>query len=143
MSGYSIGNVADMLDLSVDTLRYYEKIGLLRDVSRTESGIRRYDDSHLATLRFIKRAQVMNFSLAEIGALLEFRKNPGRSRRDVRDLALAKLEEINSRLRSLNDLGKELSRLVDACPGHEGGCAIISGIERRKLDGHHGTRPLK
>ncbi len=81
MRGYRIGDVAETLGLSVDTLRYYERIGLLPDVSRTQSGIRRYDENDLATLRFIKRAQLMNFSLSDIGALLEFRKNPGRSKK--------------------------------------------------------------
>lgn len=131
MRGYRIGDVAETLGLSVDTLRYYERIGLLPDVTRTESGIRRYDEDDLATIRFIKRAQLMNFSLAEIGALLEFRKNPGRSKKRVRELAEAKLEEIDKRLLSLRELRKELGQLVRACSNESEDCAIISGIEGR------------
>ncbi len=129
MSDYRIGDVAETLGMSVDTLRYYERIGLLPDVSRTESGIRRYDEDDLARLRFIKRAQMMNFSLSEIGALLEFRKNPERSKKYARELAMAKLGEVDERLRSLEDLRKELRRLVKACPMTRDSCAIISGIE--------------
>lgn len=132
MSDYRIGDVAETLGMSVDALRYYERIGLLPDVSRTESGIRRYDEGDLARLRFIKRAQMMNFSLSEIGALLEFRKNPGRSKKRVRELALAKLEEIDLRLHSLEELRKELGRLVKACPSSREGCAIIFGIENER-----------
>lgn len=134
MSDYRIGDVAATLGMSVDALRYYERIGLLPDVSRTESGIRRYDEGDLARLRFIKRAQMMNFSLSEIGALLEFRKNPGRSKKQVRELALAKLEVVDTRLHSLEELREELRRLVAACPGYKNSCAIISGIERRTPD---------
>lgn len=131
MQDYRIGDVAQKLDLSVDTLRYYERIGLLPDVSRTMSGIRRYDEDDLATLRFIKRAQLMNFTLSEIGALLNFRKNPNRSKKLARELAEAKLEEVNQRLRSLGELQKELGQLVGACTSEREDCAVISGIEGR------------
>ncbi len=131
MRGYSIGDVAQKLHLSADTLRYYERIGLLPDVSRTKSGIRRYDEDDLATLRFIKRAQLMNFSLSEIGALLNFRKTPNRSKKLVRELAESKLEEVDQRLRSLKELQKELGQLVRACASEREDCAIISGIEGR------------
>lgn len=138
MSDYRIGEVAVTLGMSVDTLRYYERIGLVPDVSRTESGIRRYDGDDLARLRFIKRAQMMNFSLSEIGALLEFRRNPGRSKKYARELAMAKLGEVDERLRSLEDLRKELGRLVRSCPMVRDGCAIISGIENQ---GSAASRP--
>ncbi len=61
-----IGEVARQLEISVDTLRYYEKIGLLPKVHRTESGIRDYDDKDISRLKFIKRAQQMNFPLSPI-----------------------------------------------------------------------------
>lgn len=131
MMQYHIGDVSRIVGMSVDTLRYYERIGLLSRVARTPSGIRIYNDEDLSRLRFIQRAQIMNFSLSEIGALLEFRKDPARSKKNVRDLATAKLEDIDTRLQSLKDLKKELGRLVDACPACHDGCAILSGIESR------------
>lgn len=118
--------------MSVDALRYYERIGLLGPVARTPSGIRIYDDEDVSQLRFIQRAQLMNFSLSEIGVLLEFRKNPPRSKKKVRELAAAKLADIDSRLQSLASLREELGRLVDDCRRTTDGCAIIAGIEHGK-----------
>jgi len=80
MSEYRISQVTDALGLSADTLRYYEKIGLLPRVSRAGSGARRYNDEDLSRLRFIQRSQKMNFSLAEIAVLLQMRAAPQRAR---------------------------------------------------------------
>ena len=129
MNQYRIGEAARMLETSVDTLRYYERIGLLPSVARAESGVRRFDDEDISRLRFIRRAQLMNFSLGEISELLEVRKNPRRSKKKARALAAAKLEEIDMRLETLKKLRKELGEMVKACPGSANGCAIISGIE--------------
>jgi DNA-binding transcriptional MerR regulator len=142
MNHYRIGETAEILRMSVDTLRYYERIGLMPSVARTASGIRRYTDDDVARLRFIQRAQLMNFSLAEIGELLEFRKNPRRSKKKVRELATDKLGEIDARLAGLKKLRAELGGLVEACPGTADNCAIISGIEgkssRRAVPGRRG-----
>ena len=67
---YRIGDITSLTSLTADTLRYYEKIKLLPRVARTEGGIRQYDDKDLSRLRFIQRAQKMDFSLAEISKLL-------------------------------------------------------------------------
>lgn len=140
MNHYRIGETAEILRMSVDTLRYYERIGLMPSVARTASGIRRYRDDDIARLRFIQRAQLMNFSLAEIGELLEFRKNPRRSKKKVRELATLKLAEIDARLSSLEKLRAELGTLVEACPGPGRDCAIISGIEGRRVGAHRSAR---
>jgi len=66
MAVYKIGEVRERTGLSADTLRYYEKINLLPNVSRNTSGVRQYDDKDLSRLNFIKRAQRMDFSLEEI-----------------------------------------------------------------------------
>lgn len=73
---YKIGEVSGLLELSADTLRYYEKIKLLPKVSRNASGVREYDDKDISRLKFIQRAQKMNFSLKEINGLLQMRENP-------------------------------------------------------------------
>jgi DNA-binding transcriptional MerR regulator len=142
MDHYRIGEAAEILRMSVDTLRYYERIGLMPSVGRMASGIRRYTDEDIARLRFIQRAQLMNFSLAAIGELLEFRKNPRRSKKKVRALAMDKLGEIDARLASLKKLRAELGELVEACPGSGNNCAIISGIEgkssQRAVPGRRG-----
>ena len=66
MALYRIGDVTKQFNVTADTLRYYEKIGLFPNVSRTTAGVRQYNDKDLSRLRFIKRAQYMNFSLDEI-----------------------------------------------------------------------------
>jgi len=134
MRAYRIGKVSRTLGLSIDTLRYYERIGLLPSVARSPSGVRAYDDQDISRLKFIKHAQLMNFTLAEIGALLELRENPGEAKADVRDLTQRKLDEINDRLESLQALRNELSLLVRRCNGSEERCPIISGIEAQDED---------
>lgn len=129
MSDYTIGEVARQLAMSVDTLRYYEKIGLLPKVSRTESGVRRYRDKDISRLKFIKRAQQMNFTLAEIGDLLKMREDPQHARAEVRQLTTNKLKEVELRLTELDILRKELTLLVNLCFSSEDGCPIIDRIE--------------
>lgn len=110
-----IGEVTERLDISIDTVRYYEKIGLLKDVGRSAAGQREFTDGHLATLRFIKSAQKMGFSLDDIGNLLTFRANPKQSKPKIRALVMDKLEELNKQLIELQNLKDELTALTLAC----------------------------
>jgi len=130
---YRIGEVAELLGVSVDTLRYHEKIGLLPGVMRSSAGRRIYAERDLARLRFIRRAQAMDFTLAEIAVLLELRDAPARSRPAVRELARAKLAAIDARLETLSKLRGELAGLVAACTAAADACPILAGIERRRI----------
>jgi len=130
MNNCTIGEVARLLAMSVDTLRYYEKINLLPKVSRTASGIRCYRDKDISRLKFIKRAQQMNFTLAEIGDLLKMRENPQRARTEIRQLTTNKLKEVELRLTELDILRRELALLVNLCSASEEGCPIIEGINK-------------
>ncbi len=125
-----IGVVAEMLGLSIDTLRYYEKIGLLPRIGRSGSGIRAYGERDLSRLRFIQRAQKMGFTLAEIGMLLTMRDNPQRARAEVRKLTAAKLDETEARLKEITLLRNELQLLLNLCRGAKHGCPIIETIGR-------------
>jgi len=118
-----------MTGLSADTLRYYERIGLLPGVARTASGIRLYGERDLSRLRFIQRAQKMNFSLEEIGALLSLREDPQHARDTVRELTAHKLAEVEARLEELTLLRNELTLLLNLCRGSAEGCPIIEGME--------------
>lgn len=124
-----IGDVVRELGLSADTLRYYEKIGLLPRVARDPSGLRRYEARDLSRLRFIKRAQKMGFSLDEIGQLLQFRDNPQSARPQVRALAGEKLAQINRHLDELAVLRDELTLLVNLCGASLEGCPILEGLD--------------
>ena len=129
---YSIGMVGKQTGLSADTLRYYEKIGLLSNIART-GGQRRYTQQHLDQLLFIRRAQAMDFSLAEIAQLLKLRIDPVSSRTEVRSLAEDKLEAIGQRIKTLRKLQKELQGLVDTChQSGPGACPIIKGLEQQE-----------
>ena len=84
---YQIGEVSQQLNVSADTLRYYEKIKLLPIISRSHSGIRVYSKKDLSRIKFIKRAQRMKFSLEEIACLLNFREQPQIAKPETRKLA--------------------------------------------------------
>jgi len=127
---YRISDVSEQTKLSADTLRYYEKIGLLKKVSRAPSGVRMYSEQDLSRLRFIQRAKTMNFSLGEIAKLLQMRENPGRAKKSVRQLTKDKLVEVETHLQSLTILKKELTLLVNLCTGSKEGCPIIDGIDQ-------------
>ena len=129
MALYRIGDVTKQLGLSADTLRYYEKFGLLTNVSRTTSGIRQYDDKDISKLKFIKRAQRMNFSLDEIKSLLSMRDSPQNAKDSVRQLTADKLTDIENQVVELTTLQNELRLLLNLCRGSADGCPIIDDID--------------
>ncbi|VAW53796.1 Transcriptional regulator, MerR family [hydrothermal vent metagenome] len=131
---YKISDVSKETGLSADTLRYYEKIGLLKNISRMPSGVRIYSDTNLSILRFIQRAKTMNFTLDEIADLLQMRENPARAKKNVRQLTQNKLDEVEQHLKILNTLRNELTLLVNLCAGSDGGCPIIDGIDQQKRE---------
>jgi DNA-binding transcriptional MerR regulator len=112
MSDYRIGELSRHLGLSADTLRYYEKIRLLPPVARNSSGLRVYDDKDKSRLKFIRRAQRMNFTLAEIGLLLEMRENPQKARSEARALMQKKLQEVEAQVEELVTLRTEMRLLT-------------------------------
>jgi DNA-binding transcriptional MerR regulator len=125
----SIGEAAQQLGISADTLRYYEKINLIPRVARNVSGIRSYSAKDLSRLRFIKRAQAMNFSLKEIAELLKMREKPTSARQEVRELTYQKLEAVKERLNELQTLHNELQLLVNLCADGQGECPIIERLD--------------
>ncbi|HHO58807.1 MAG TPA: heavy metal-responsive transcriptional regulator [Thiotrichales bacterium] len=129
---YKIGEVKKITGLSADTLRYYEKLGVLSGVSRNAAGVRLYSDKNISTLNFIKRAQQMNFSLLEIKALVSMRENPQHARDSVRQLTADKLKQIEAQLDDLTTLRNEMRLLLNLCHASEGGCPIIEGLDAGK-----------
>lgn len=132
---YKIGDVTGLLGLTADTLRYYEKSGVLPRIARTASGIRQYDEADISRLRFIQRAQKMKFSLAEIRDLLSMREDPQHARDEVRQLTAQKLEETRAHLAELTTLENELQLLLNLCRGSKDGCPIIERIDDETLQG--------
>jgi len=126
---YRIGDLKKLLGMSGDTLRYYEKIGLLRQINRTSAGVRYYTKENVSRLRFIQRAKSMNFTLNEIQHLLTFRDDPQGSREDVRTLTRSKLQAIEAKAAELDTLRKELTLMLNLCGCTDEGCPIIEGLE--------------
>ena len=124
-----IGEVVQYLGISADTLRYYEKIGLMPRAAK-RGGARYYSDQELSRLRFIRRAQTLRFSLEEIKLLVGLRQKPAQAQPKARALAATKLENITHALAEMGLLQKELQLLLHLCEQSDCGCPIIEGIER-------------
>lgn len=131
MSSYAIGELAELAGVSRDTLRYYEKLGLLQKVARDQGGRRLYAPRHLSTLRFIRRAQSMGFTLEEVRQLLQFRENPAGARREVRELTRDKLALVEKQLEELTVLRDEMVLLLNlcGCAEEDQPCPIIDSME--------------
>ena len=112
---YRIGEVAARTALSRDTLRYYERLGLLDRPLRTSGGFRVYDESMLERVQFIKRAQAVGCSLDDIRQLVSFDGRAGGQCRRVRDLVAQKLAEVDDRLRELRVFRRSLVGTLDEC----------------------------
>ena len=110
-----IGQVANRAGVNVETLRYYERRGLLPEPARAASGYRRYPDDSVQVVRFIKRAQQLGFSLSEIEDLLRLAGGGPQSCREVRALANAKIADMERRIASLQAMRRSLLALARTC----------------------------
>ena len=111
----TIGKVASGAGVNVQTVRYYERRGLLPRPQRTSSGYRQFGPDTVPRIRFIKRAQELGFSLGEIETLLSLRVDPRRSCTEVEWQALQTIERIDGKLHQLERMKSALSELVSAC----------------------------
>jgi MerR family transcriptional regulator, mercuric resistance operon regulatory protein len=125
---YTISRLAAAADVNVETVRYYQRRRLMPEPARPARGTRLYTDVDAQRLRFIKRAQLMGFALAEIENLLELRAR--RSCRTTRDLAASKLQSVDARIRELRQLRKELAALVAQCDTNasDSNCPILDRL---------------
>ena len=131
MEGLTIGRLAREGRVNVETVRYYERRGLLPRPPRRPSGYRAFPASTVQVLRFVRTAQALGFSLKEIKALLSLRIQPGRSCADVRERAEQKMREIDHKLRTLQAMRKAMVRLTAACSGRGpiSECPILESLE--------------
>ena len=131
MENLTIGKLAKQMGIGVETLRYYERRGLVEPQSRTSSGYRMYDNDARRRLRFIRRAQTLGFSLDEVSELLSLSDRPSESAEEVKRLAREKIEDIEMRIRDLERMKTALSELEEQCPGHAGTtaeCPILAAL---------------
>lgn len=135
MRTYSIGEISKRTGLSPDTLRYYERFGLLPRVPRSSGGRRCYRRAELERLGFIGRAKQMDFTLTEIATLLRLRDEPQDARSQVRSLALEKLDAISETIRELAALRDELTLLLNLCTNARDGCPILESLSDSPVEG--------
>ena len=114
----TIGAAARRVGMSIDTIRYYEREGLLPAAPRRASGYRDYDATAVERLRFIRRAKALGFTLEEIRELLVLSVDHERGVRGVKQRAESRLAEIERRIRELQGVRRGLKQLIAACPGH-------------------------
>ncbi len=128
MESIGIGALARQAGVGIDTVRYYERAGLLAPRTRLASGYRRYSELEVARLRFIRRAQALGFTLKEVQELLALsaKRDVGRVKRS----AQAKLVDVERRIAELEKVRQGLATLIAACPGHgrAADCPILQAL---------------
>ena len=131
MKHLTIGQLARDAGLNLQTVRFYERRGLLPKPPRTASGYRAFPSDSVRRLRFIKRAKELGFSLNEIKQLLALRFDPDTSCALVQQRAEDKLEDIEHKIQDLRRMKKALARLTATCPGRgsTGECPILESLE--------------
>lgn len=127
--GMNIGRLGKLTDTNIETIRYYERIGLLPPPPRTEGNYRAYDQSHVRRLSFVRRARALGFHLDTIRALLDVADRPDQPCCDVDALAQAQIREVEAKIADLNRLRDELVRIAGQCGGGRiADCRIIEAL---------------
>lgn len=134
MDGLMSGEVAAQAKVHVETLRYYERRGLIAKPPRSRSNYRLYPEEAVRRVRFIKRAQELGFSLRDIEELLSLRTAPGAECGEVRAHAEAKIKAIDETIASLTAMKGALSKLVAACSGQGPltECPILESLDMKE-----------
>ena len=131
MKPLSIGQVAKRTGVGVETVRFYERKGLLEEPARRPSGYRQFDEGIVARLRFVRRAKELGFTLKEIKELLSLKLDPSTTCADVKSRAEVKIEDIEQRIRTLQRMKRALAKLTKACSGRgkTSDCPILDALD--------------
>jgi MerR family transcriptional regulator, copper efflux regulator len=125
----NIGETARASGISAKMIRYYESVGLLPAPARTASGYRRYAEADVQTLRFLRRARSLGFSVAQMGDLLALWRDEHRASADVKRLALAHAGALEEKAKAIVEMSRALRHLAERCEGdHRPGCPIIEEL---------------
>ncbi len=133
MKTLTISKAARQAGVGVETIRFYERKGLIEQPSTPgNGGYRIYPNETVQKILFIRQAQELGFSLREIDELLSLRSTPGTDCADIRKRASAKLEEVERKAHQLAKIGSALKTVIASCPSHGGldGCSIIEALEK-------------
>jgi MerR family mercuric resistance operon transcriptional regulator len=137
---HTIGSLARQAGVNVETVRYYQRRGLLEEPRRPPGGIRRYGEAHARRLRFIKQAQGLGFSLEEVKDLLAL--EDGRHCREAERLGSIKLTAVRERLAQLRQVERALASLLEQCHCNTGkvNCPLIAALETDQATERPGRR---
>jgi MerR family mercuric resistance operon transcriptional regulator len=133
MQTYTIGQLAREVNVNLETIRYYERRGLIPEPPRNPSGHRQYSDDAVLRTKFIKRSQALGFSLKEISEILSLRMEPGITCGDIKAKVEAKMVDVDQKIADLEQIRDALYRLVRKCNGKGpvGGCPILETLNQR------------
>lgn len=129
MNSMTIGRVAKLAEVGVETIRFYEREGLIEEPPRRASGYRQYPTDTVNRLRFIRRAKELGFTLKEIKELMSLRDGGGRRRGEVRKIAEVRMRDIDQKLARLQAMRSALHGLVESCAcGRRPTCPILEAL---------------
>lgn len=130
MGSFTIGQLSRSTGVNIETIRYFEKVGLIASPPRTEGGHRVYGDDHMRALGFIRRARELGFTPQEVRGILDL-GGPGRACcAEVREIAQHHLEQVRAKIADLAEIERLLASTVEHCSGDaDPACAIIELIE--------------
>lgn len=134
MNSLTIGQLAKNAGVGVETVRFYERKGLLASPNRRPSGYRQYGEEVVNRLRFIKRAKELGFTLNEIKDLLSLRLDPTTTCADVKERAEEKIDDIEAKIRTLRRMKNALVKVTKACSGRGGTseCPILEALDKER-----------
>jgi DNA-binding transcriptional MerR regulator len=147
--GVQIGKVAQLTGLSIDTIRFYQKVGLAKQPTRSEGGFRLFTDSEIADLMFIRKAQELGFSLNEIRQLSVLNQNPDHTCSQVRNLLISKLSNVHQKMAQLIHLERELKKALRKCNrdlysdhrlSHRDCCPVLKELGEGKVGKPHQSK---
>lgn len=125
---YSIGDLGQLSGVNVETIRYYEKVDLLPAISRASNGYRRYDDTSLERLAFIRRGRELGFTIDEIRELIELAHHPERPCADADRMTRLHLDDIEGKIRDLQRMRRALRQVADCSSRTAEHCALLRAL---------------
>ncbi|PXF29526.1 transcriptional regulator [Pokkaliibacter plantistimulans] len=132
-----ISDLSKRTGLSTKTIRYYESIGLLQQAKRADNGYRHYGEQDVHTLQFVLRAKDLGFSLEECAELLKLYEDPHRASAEVKQLAQARILELDRQIQNLQAMRDALGELIRHCHGDGNPqCAIIDSLDATESGRH-------
>ena len=143
IGGLKIGKLAEAAAVNFETVRYYERIGLMPRPIRTKGGHRHYGHEHLRQLTFIRRARELGFHIEEIRSLLALNQSRSGSCADVKAIAASHLADVREKIRSLTKLERTLAALIEGCAEERSLCPILDMLDsERDASAPRRARPI-